>query len=193
MCSLEELSSKHYVAWVESYGTVKAYNLHAKVLKEAMGTEILSLYMVRKPAMELTGLSPQLVDMCSKSCMANIEKFKDDQFCTYIHDKHLGKCNELCYNKKGQPRAQMLYTPIAPTVLLSHCIKMKQCQKKCNIGITFYKRHYKGLSLIFLLLKTLTILTLFIIFRILIYFKGETDTAITIPSDVLCVLDVSRV
>ncbi|KAI9431378.1 hypothetical protein H4582DRAFT_1782979, partial [Lactarius indigo] len=65
----EVLSLKHYIAWVDSRGTVKAYKLHAQVLQEATGTEILSLYMVRKLAIELTGLSSQLVDMCPKSCM----------------------------------------------------------------------------------------------------------------------------
>jgi len=113
LTSVEELSLKHYVAWVESHGTVKAYSLHAKVLKEATGMEILSLYMIRKLAMELTGLSSQLVDMCPKSCIAYTGKFKDDQFCPYIRDK---KCNEPRYNNKGQPRAQMLYTPIAPII-----------------------------------------------------------------------------
>ena len=48
------LSLKHYVAWVNSHGTVKAYSLHAKVLGEASGTEILSLYLVQKLAIELT-------------------------------------------------------------------------------------------------------------------------------------------
>jgi hypothetical protein len=42
----EMLSLKHYMAWVDSHGTVKAYSLHAEVLKEASGTEILTLYLV---------------------------------------------------------------------------------------------------------------------------------------------------
>jgi hypothetical protein len=31
----EELSLKHYMAWVDSHGTVKAYRLHAEVLQKA--------------------------------------------------------------------------------------------------------------------------------------------------------------
>jgi hypothetical protein len=76
--------------------------------------EILSLYMVRKLAMELTGLSSQLVDMCPKSCMAFTGEFKD-LFCTYIRDNaHV--CGQPRYDKNGQPRAQMIYTPIAPVI-----------------------------------------------------------------------------
>jgi hypothetical protein len=46
LSSAEELSLKHFMAWVDSHGTVKAYSLHAQVLQEATGVEILSLYMV---------------------------------------------------------------------------------------------------------------------------------------------------
>jgi hypothetical protein len=66
----EELSLKHYIAWVDSHGTVRAYNAHAQVLHQAKGIDILSLYLVRKLAMEVTGLSSQKVDMSPKSCMA---------------------------------------------------------------------------------------------------------------------------
>jgi hypothetical protein len=115
LTSAEELSLKHYIAWVDSRGTVKAYKLHAEVLREATGMEIISLYMARKFAIELTGLSSQLVDMCPKSCMAFTGEFKDLQSCIYIHDKrHV--CGQPCYDKKGCPRAQMLYTPIAPVI-----------------------------------------------------------------------------
>ncbi|KAH8978361.1 hypothetical protein EDB86DRAFT_3090785 [Lactarius hatsudake] len=112
----EELSLKHYIAWVDSRGTVKAYRLHAQVLQEATGTEILSLYMVQKLAVELTGLSSQLVDMCPKSCMAFTGEFKDLRSCIHIRDKRLGPCGEPRYDKNGHPRAQMLYTPITPVI-----------------------------------------------------------------------------
>jgi hypothetical protein len=111
----EELSLKHFIAWVDSRGTVKGYTLHAKVLQQATGMEILSLYMARKLAIELTGLSSQLVDMCPKSCMAFTGEFKDLHSCTYVRDKrHV--CGQPRYDKKGRPRAQMLYTPIAPVI-----------------------------------------------------------------------------
>ena len=116
LTTAEELSLRHYIAWVDSHGTVKAYSLHAQVLQEATGTDILSLYMVRKLAIKLTGLSSQLVDMCPRSCMAFTGQYKDLNSCIYIRDKHLGPCGQPRYDKKGHPRAQMLYTPIEPVI-----------------------------------------------------------------------------
>ena len=110
----EELSLQHYLAWVDSRGTVKAYTLHARVLQKAAATEILSLYMVRKLAMEVTGLISQMVDMCPKSCMAFTGESKDLQFCTY--ERRHGPCGQPRYDKKGHPRAQMIYTPITPVI-----------------------------------------------------------------------------
>ena len=97
----EEYSLRHYIAWVASHGTVKAYNLHAEVLQNAAKVEILTLYKVRKLAMKLLGLSAQMVDMCPKSCMAFTGKFKDLQFCSHICDKKDGACGEPCFDKKG--------------------------------------------------------------------------------------------
>jgi hypothetical protein len=110
----EELSLKHYIAWVDSCGTVKAYSLHAEVLQKAAGIEILSLYMVQKLAIKVLGLSSQMVDMCPKSCMAFTGEFKDCQNCVHIRDGHV--CGEPCFDKKGKARAQMIYTPIAPVI-----------------------------------------------------------------------------
>lgn len=112
----EELSLKHYIAWVDSCVTVQAYNLHAQVLQEATGNDILSLYMVQKLAIELTGLSSKLVDMCPKSCMAFTGEFKDLHSCIYVRDKCLGACGQPRYDKNRHLRAQMLYTPIAPVI-----------------------------------------------------------------------------
>ena len=42
----DKLSLKHYITWVDSCETVKAYSLHAQVLQEAANIEILSLYRV---------------------------------------------------------------------------------------------------------------------------------------------------
>ena len=111
---VEQLSLKHYIAWVDSHGTVKAYTLHREVLQEATGTKVLSLYMARKLAMDVTGLSSQLVDTCPRSCMAYTGEFKNDCFCVYVHNKQ--RCNEPHYNMKGKPRAQMVYTPITPII-----------------------------------------------------------------------------
>jgi hypothetical protein len=116
LTSTEELSLKHFMAWVDSRGTVKAYSLHAQVLQEATNIEILSLYMVRKLAMELTGLKSQLVDMCPKSCMAFTGEFKNHHTCVYIRGGRTEPCGEPRYDKNNQPRAQMSYTPIVPVL-----------------------------------------------------------------------------
>ena len=55
-----------------------------------------------------------MVDMCPKSCMAFTGDFKDLQTCVHIRDRHV--CGEPRFDKKGQPRAQMIYTPIAPVI-----------------------------------------------------------------------------
>ena len=112
----EKISLRHYIAWVDSRGTVRAYNLHAEVLQEAANVEILTLYMVRKLAIKVLGLSSQLVDMCPKSCMAFTGDFKDLQSCIYSRDKRNKPCGEPRFDKKGLPRAQMIYTPIAPII-----------------------------------------------------------------------------
>ena len=112
----EELSLKHYLAWVDTHGTVKAYSAHAQVLQQYTGIEILSLYLARKLAAEVTGLSCQMVDMCPKSCMAFTGDFKDLQSCIYIRDKKSGPCGQPRYDKNHKPRAQMLYTPITPVI-----------------------------------------------------------------------------
>jgi hypothetical protein len=89
-CSLtesEELSLKHYMAWVDPCGTDKGYSLCAQVLQNAPNIEILSLYLVQKLVIEFTGLSSQLVDMCPKSCMAFTGEFKNLLSCIYVHHK----------------------------------------------------------------------------------------------------------
>ena len=116
----EMLSLKHYLAWAESHGTVKAYSAHAQVLAEATEEEILSLYKVKQLAMTLTGLKPSFVEMCPRSCMAFTGKFKDQYTCSYSHN---GKdCNVPCYKApqgpraKPKPKATMLYVPITPII-----------------------------------------------------------------------------
>ena len=112
----EELSLQHFMAWVDSRGTVKGYSHHAKVLQKKTKIEILSLYSVRKLVIEITGLSSQLVDMCPKSCMAFTGEFKNHRSCIYVRHKGRGPCGQPRYDKKNQPIAQMLYTPITPFI-----------------------------------------------------------------------------
>src|ERR1700761_6919628 len=113
----ETLSLKHYLAWAESHGTVKAYNSHAKVLAEATEEEILSLYKVKQLAMNLTGLRPSFVEMCPRSCMAFTGKHQSQSACSYSKN-----CMESRYKTshspraKPKPRATMLYVPIIPII-----------------------------------------------------------------------------
>ncbi|KAF8258005.1 hypothetical protein EI94DRAFT_1427259, partial [Lactarius quietus] len=79
----EILSLKHYLAWTESNGTVKAYTSHAQVLSEATEEEILSLYKVKQLAMTLTGMKPSFVEMCPRSCMAFTGQFSGQSTCSY--------------------------------------------------------------------------------------------------------------
>jgi hypothetical protein len=112
----ETLSLQHYLAWIGSNGTVKAYNAHAQVLGGATEEEILSLYRVRKLAEDLTGLHPSFIDMCPKSCMAYTGDSHSQSTCSYKD------CNELRYKPqqsstaKPKPRATMLYMPITPII-----------------------------------------------------------------------------
>ena len=71
----ERLSLRHYFAWAQTNGTVKAYKAHAAVLSEATGENILSLHAARKLAATLTKIQVKHVDMCSQSCLAYTGKF----------------------------------------------------------------------------------------------------------------------
>ncbi|KAF8234120.1 hypothetical protein L208DRAFT_1551542 [Tricholoma matsutake] len=82
----EQTSLKHYIAWSKSRGTIRAYKLHATVLHDASGIEILSLYNVRKLASSLTGLEPTYVDICSKSCIAYVGDYANLTTCPYSRD-----------------------------------------------------------------------------------------------------------
>jgi Transposase family tnp2 len=112
----EILSLQHYLAWTESHGTVKAYYSHAKLLAAIGQKEILSLYMVRKLALKLTGLKTSFVDMCPKSCMAFTGDSQSESACSYKN------CNEPRYKSQrsskaeSKPRATMLYMPIIPII-----------------------------------------------------------------------------
>ena len=103
----EALSLDLYVAWRKSNGTELAYKLHGKVLQRATQTEILSLYSVKKLAMNLSGLKPRKIDMCPKSCMAYTGDNIGLSNCCYVKDNVI--CNEARYNAKRKPRAQMIY------------------------------------------------------------------------------------
>src|ERR1700723_1363955 len=79
----ERLSLKHYVAWKKSNGTVLAFKLHAEVLHQATGVEILALYSVQKLATALTELKPLQIDMCPKSCMEYTGTFAGLESCIH--------------------------------------------------------------------------------------------------------------
>jgi hypothetical protein len=100
----EELSLKHYVAWKKSNGTVLAYKLHAALLFQATGIDVLALYSVQKLAMALAELKPSQVKMCPRSCMAYIDKFADMESCTHSRDGKM--CGESRYKPKARPTAK---------------------------------------------------------------------------------------
>ncbi|KAI0039337.1 hypothetical protein FA95DRAFT_1504307, partial [Auriscalpium vulgare] len=116
----ELLTLKHYTAWKESNGTVLGYKLHAKVLEEATGHKILSLYSARKLAVQLAGLDIIRVDMCPRSCIAYVGEFEAIDKCPHIRTD--GKvCGEARYkqgstSRKRVPRAQMMYIPVVPHI-----------------------------------------------------------------------------
>jgi hypothetical protein len=80
----ELLTLQHYVAWKRSNGTVKAYKLHAQVLQNATGTEIIALPSARKLAINLTDLRPSKVDICPHSCIAFTGEFQEMEYCPYV-------------------------------------------------------------------------------------------------------------
>ncbi|KDQ49045.1 hypothetical protein JAAARDRAFT_93403, partial [Jaapia argillacea MUCL 33604] len=122
-CSLtksEMISLRHYSAWHRSNGTVKAYKAHGNNLShpDAAGTDILSLYSVRKLAVDLTGLKATQVDICPNSCIAYTGEYENLEFCPYICGKTV--CGLARYktpikvsvSSKKVPKAQMMYLPI---------------------------------------------------------------------------------
>jgi hypothetical protein len=112
----QELSLKHFVAWRKSNGTVSAYYLHAAVLKEASGEDILSLHMARKLGIQLTGLKALQVDMCPNSCLAYTGKHQDEESCPYFLTEEKKICGLPHFRQKKKPCAQMLYLPIMPSI-----------------------------------------------------------------------------
>ncbi|KZP09686.1 hypothetical protein FIBSPDRAFT_759528, partial [Athelia psychrophila] len=118
----EELTLKHYMAWYRSNGTVQAYTLHAKILQEASGTIILSLHLARKLAVHITGLTPNKVDICPRSCIAYTGEFKDLTSCPFVRDRERQPCGQARYKatttrRSGpRPRAQMMSLPVMATI-----------------------------------------------------------------------------
>ena len=116
----ERLSLKHYVAWKKSNGTVLAYKLHAEVLHQATGVEVLALYSVQKLATALTELKPLQIDMCPKSCMAYTGTFAGLESCIHSRDGKI--CGEPRYKPKARPtaknkpRAQMMALSVIASI-----------------------------------------------------------------------------
>jgi hypothetical protein len=109
------LSLQHYLAWVESNGTVKANDAHAQVLAMATEEDILTLYMVRKLVFSLTGMKESFVDMCPKSCMAFTGEFEALSTCSYkkcTKSRYRQACPAQSSRAKPMPRAKMLYMQV---------------------------------------------------------------------------------
>lgn len=119
----EMLTIKHYAAWYQSGGTVKAYKLHAKVLQDASHIEIQSLYLARKLAVQITGLVPNNVDICPRSCIAYTGEFAALDACPFVREREREPCGQARYKSRSpqsrsklQPRAQMLTLPVMSTI-----------------------------------------------------------------------------
>lgn len=111
----EELTFKHFIAWQQTNGTVKAYNAHKKVLEDATGTKLLSLHSARKLASSLTSLTPKKYHMCPASCMAFTGDYESLSSCSHMNKKTL--CGEPRYRGSSQrPRAEMLYLSPEPFI-----------------------------------------------------------------------------
>lgn len=116
----ESLSLRHYIAWQNSNGTVRAYNEHRTVLEMATGVEILTLYRVRKLALKIARLKPLLVDMCPKSCLAFTGSHSTKTHCPHINPKTKLPCNEPRHRAtadgKTRPAAQVTVLPVVPSI-----------------------------------------------------------------------------
>jgi len=115
----ENISLEHFIAWKKSNGTVKAYNMHAKVLATHTGATILTLYQARKLAVKLTGFHATKVDICPKSCIVYTGKYEHLDKCPYKPSSG-PVCNTPRYRQssKGikQPIAQVQVLPVMDTV-----------------------------------------------------------------------------
>jgi len=116
----EKHSLMHYIAWARSNGTVLAYAMHAKVLQNVSGVEILSLHSVRKLVKRLTQLNVKQVEICPESCIAYTGEFSELRYCPYIRDGKI--CNQPRFKKpktpsaRDKPAAQMMCLPIMETI-----------------------------------------------------------------------------
>jgi hypothetical protein len=133
----EEHSLRHYIAWVDSCGTVKAYNLHAAVLQDAAKIEILTLYKVQKLAMKLLGLSSQMVDMCPKSCMAFTGSLKISSSASIFVISMMGLVVSHTLTKRVNQELKWSIPPLP--LSFSHFIGIEKWQKLCNIDIRVYR------------------------------------------------------
>ena len=113
------ISLEHFVAWKKSNGTVKAYEMHAKVLASHTGAIILTLYQAKKLAVKLTGFYATKIDMCSKSCIAYTGKYETLDKCPYkpVSGPICGspRYRTSCKGDK-KPVAQCQMLPIMDTV-----------------------------------------------------------------------------
>lgn len=99
---------------------MKAYKLHAKVLGDATGIAIFSLFRVQSLAMQLTRLTPRKVDMCLNSCIAYTGDYAGLDACPYIPASATIACGAARYKQMGvkdkMPRAQLTVLPVKATI-----------------------------------------------------------------------------
>jgi hypothetical protein len=109
LSQLEMDSLMIFYSWARTNGTIDNYKV-MRALKSTPEHEILSLHQVRKLALDVTGVEPQLHDMCPLSHMGFTGSDEHLQSCTY----NLGSaknpiiCGEPRYNTKGLARKQFI-------------------------------------------------------------------------------------
>lgn len=83
---------------------MNAYHLHARVLENATGTPILSLFKVESLAESIMQLRPKNVDMCLKSCIVYTGDYADLQTCPYVSSATKEECKLPRYKQEGAKR-----------------------------------------------------------------------------------------
>ena len=103
----------------KSNGTVKAYDMHARVLATHTAATILTLYQARKLAVKLTGFHATKADICPRSCIAYTGKYEHLDKCPYKSSSG-SVCNTPRYHESSngikKPIAQVQILPIMDTV-----------------------------------------------------------------------------
>ncbi|KAJ8486995.1 hypothetical protein ONZ45_g14488 [Pleurotus djamor] len=121
---VQQWSLKLYITWKRSRGTVVAFDNHKALLEQALGFQLLSLYMVRNLSRHITGVHPRYIPVCPNNCIAYTGQFEHLTVCPgkrRVKDtsqKKVRTLNVPCRLPKMRsasgniPQAQMLVVPV---------------------------------------------------------------------------------